>query len=699
MDRKNISALLSNYHLVVPEIQREYVWGDPRNRPVITQFLRDINDKALKGDVNVGFLYSYQSGNEHYLIDGQQRYTTLVVLLYYLSLDRDEDHQRFLELLNLESVSPAFAYRVRSHTDSFLTNLFKSTAKTATDIKNQKWYKSEYETDKTIGSIIGAIDTLSNISGELTGLTFHAVLDRIYFWYFDVAQTSQGEELYITMNSRGEKLTDSEQIKPRLLNRVHGIFLKEEYGKKWDNWEEFFYDTKLRKRRPVKAIDDAMNNLVRVALEMVSLGEHDQIKPVEDAEREDFDLSVIESYMDAIVTVQSLSYGRYQKEVERLYGDAEEDRNFYVLKTLITEVMKGQKDSFEFERVYHTIANQVRRNKIKSHIDFLQFLHDYRESGLGFYDFIINGQNAFAQKIFNGHELEKIVICHNAKEHNVEKTIWEVQESTHWKGEIKSLLNWSKVDDRFSFKEFVHVRNLFDRLFDQKEGWTRDIVRQALIASKLPHYPNGEKFGFYEEEWKEIFLLNSKEFKNFLDSFDGVSDIDAKLKEIKSAYPETSENPWAEFVHHDALLNYCDTKHLYWLDRRGWMLVQRSWAHPFAVKDQLLYEVITNRYSEDSLHGWTVNPYINWSSCVYFQNSQQVFFDIRTVRHSNDTYSFQIELSQRGTSVDKPVEREVLTPFIPEGSEPAWNEDEQRFIFAADSYEGVFKFIDHCLAR
>lgn len=142
MDRKNISALLSNYHLVVPEIQREYVWGDPKNRPVITQFLRDISDKALKGDVNVGYLYSYQSGSEHYLIDGQQRYTTLVVLLYYLSLEKEENHQRFLELLSLDSASPAFAYRVRSHTESFLTNLFKSTAKTATDIKNQKWYKS-----------------------------------------------------------------------------------------------------------------------------------------------------------------------------------------------------------------------------------------------------------------------------------------------------------------------------------------------------------------------------------------------------------------------------------------------------------------------------------------------------------------------------------------------------------------------------
>ena len=133
MDRKNISALLSNYHLVVPEIQREYVWGDPKNRPVITQFLRDISDKALKGDVNVGFLYSYQSGSEHYLIDGQQRYTTLVVLLYYLSLGKEENHQRFLELLSLDSASPAFR-------EAFAAAVPEKEYKNAYSTKNEEFF-------------------------------------------------------------------------------------------------------------------------------------------------------------------------------------------------------------------------------------------------------------------------------------------------------------------------------------------------------------------------------------------------------------------------------------------------------------------------------------------------------------------------------------------------------------------------------
>lgn len=85
MEKKNLSCLLNNYSFVVPEIQREYVWGAKKNNHVLIQFLNDLNEKLAKGDANIGFLYSYRSGSEHYLIDGQQRYTTMILLLHFLS--------------------------------------------------------------------------------------------------------------------------------------------------------------------------------------------------------------------------------------------------------------------------------------------------------------------------------------------------------------------------------------------------------------------------------------------------------------------------------------------------------------------------------------------------------------------------------------------------------------------------------------
>ena len=88
MNKLNIHSLLTDFSFVVPEIQREYVWGNKtsKNDYVLRQFLIDLNDKVSNGETNIGFLYSYKSGEEHYLIDGQQRYTTLILLLHYITV-------------------------------------------------------------------------------------------------------------------------------------------------------------------------------------------------------------------------------------------------------------------------------------------------------------------------------------------------------------------------------------------------------------------------------------------------------------------------------------------------------------------------------------------------------------------------------------------------------------------------------------
>lgn len=59
MNKLNIQSLLSDYSFVVPEIQREYVWGNKnsRNDHVLRQFLKDLNEKATNGETNIGFYW------------------------------------------------------------------------------------------------------------------------------------------------------------------------------------------------------------------------------------------------------------------------------------------------------------------------------------------------------------------------------------------------------------------------------------------------------------------------------------------------------------------------------------------------------------------------------------------------------------------------------------------------------------------
>ena len=699
MNKLNIHSLLTDFSFVVPEIQREYVWGNKtsKNDYVLRQFLIDLNDKVSNGETNIGFLYSYKSGEEHYLIDGQQRYTTLILLLHYITVKENANsHEDYVSMHRIDKNISAFSYRVRSQTDSFLKNLLMSSAITSKMIKQQKWYKSIYEDDFTIHSMMDALDVIDEIWNTLPNLSSQTILNNIFFWYFDVDKTSQGEELYITMNSRGEKLTDSEQIKPRLLNKITNVIEKESFGKKWDDWEEFFFRDKIRNGKPIEKIDSAMNNLIRLVLEIITLKEHSRINPIEDANL--IELEDIERYMNAIISLSELSDGKYCEEIMRLYGDSEKDGNYCVLKALLTEVLKGQTNSDEYERVYQTISNHVTRDKIKN-LDFLQFLKEYIDYSGTFYDFILTSNAEVANKVFNGHELEKIAICSEFNDIDKEKALWTEQSSDFWKGEMKSLITWSKINGNFSFERFKHIRANFHKLFKNKfdrEDWTSDKVRQALIASRLPNYPIDGRFGYYRDEWKEIFIQNSDSICTFIMQFDNVSseDVPKTLDSIRKEYVESPENPWAEFVTFDYFLGYCNTKHLSWTDECGWILVQNSWAKPFSVRNMRLFHDLKKSFG-DNINGWNMWMYKSWNSCVCIQNdNQQIYTDIRYVRSDNDTYNLNVYLSKRNVLPENYDElKESLLSFIPKDIKMQWNDEKGMYVCELNSIDELHHFI------
>ena len=669
MEKKKLSCLLNSYNFIVPEIQREYVWGTKKNNHVLIQFLNDLNEKLAKGDANIGFLYSYRSGSEHYLIDGQQRYTTIILLLHFLSKNGGCVSGDFVRQMRIDNATSAFSYRVRTYTESFLTHLLKSNATNEKDVMDQKWFKKEYVTDTTIAAMLGALDVFTENVKYLDNLTSSNVMEKVYFWYFDVEQTSQGEELYITMNSRGEKLTDSEQIKPRLLNNVKNEISKHRFGKEWDNWEEFFYKENLRGTRKVELINEAMNNVVRIVLELKTSGEHDRIKPVEDAEL--ISIEDIKTYMDAIMFFEQYESGFYKKEIERLYGDSKEDGNFYVLKGLLTEKIKGQTDAREYLRVYQTILNQVRRNKIRNK-EYLTFLDNYRVSPLSFYDFIIKTDETENRMVINGHELEKVTLCSQLGE-AVENGIWKEQSNPFWNGDIKQLLFWAQKEGELDFSEFTRVSNNFNLLFDKSEnvGWTSDNVRQALITRRMPFYPlDNCFFGYKVEEWKRILHDNQGEIKHFLDAFDGadVSMRDEIIASMKESYPEIQENKWAEFVHHNYLLKYCNRKRVQYRDEYGWECVQNAYKQPYSVRNMHLMNFLEGHISElnEISSGWLLwnNP-AHWMSVIgVYRNYGKYSFSIQYRKDKGDMFMIRFNNKCEGEEAQPLSQTAINLGFV-----------------------------------
>ena len=92
-----ISNVLGKGKFIIPDYQREYDWDDEN----IEEFLEDIKDSAIEDNYFIGHMVFKGdfAGNTFEVIDGQQRITTITILLCCI---RD----RFLEL-NEENMAEA----------------------------------------------------------------------------------------------------------------------------------------------------------------------------------------------------------------------------------------------------------------------------------------------------------------------------------------------------------------------------------------------------------------------------------------------------------------------------------------------------------------------------------------------------------------------------------------------------------------
>ena len=287
--------------IVIPEIQRDYVWKSEQVEGLLTSLQSDY-EKFVKEEINVtadneeikrlfvnyykkqqfaaniGFIYAYNDAEykgKYFLIDGQQRVTTIYLLLLNLFIATGEKEDFKNKYFKEKQLKIDFKVRESSH-DFFknfiefcLDNDFGEVADFEIDFKKellcQYWYFDEYKNDKTIQSIISNYISINSFvkKNELQTKDFlNYILDYVDCWYFDTNISEQGEELYIYMNARGEQIQNNENIKADLLGDLKDKdveliakredFKEEEsiagiknfWGKKWEEWQDFFWMNK-----------------------------------------------------------------------------------------------------------------------------------------------------------------------------------------------------------------------------------------------------------------------------------------------------------------------------------------------------------------------------------------------------------------------------------------------------------------------
>lgn len=305
MKEYSVAELLREYSFFVPEIQREYVWG-MNNRDILSAFCNDIiaakneavNDDLIQQQIvkltqekkfseitqlledakkgsslNIGFLYSYKPNykmesfpdfdliNDTYLIDGQQRFTSLFLILYYLAI-RENKKTVFLKLIRFDYKlsTAAFDYRVRSLTHDFVIKLLNEVAiKEDFDlVEKATWFNESYKQDTTIKSMVNAFKIIKDCFSDEEDDCYDYILNKVRFWHFKTEKTNQGEELYITMNSRGKQLEENETVRAKLFEQISDD-AQSKWSEKWENWQDYFWKNKGKN----KNADDGFNEFFK----------------------------------------------------------------------------------------------------------------------------------------------------------------------------------------------------------------------------------------------------------------------------------------------------------------------------------------------------------------------------------------------------------------------------------------------------
>ena len=215
-----------NDKVVIPDLQRDYCWGDPNNN-LVESFVKSLLELDKTSKITMGLIYGYYDAftKEHLqLCDGQQRLTTLFLVIGIINRKLDfKDYGKYLMSdfeRNDDDKEPYLQYAVRESSLYFLSDLtyyyfLNPGISDSASIKDQPWYLSEYELDPTVQNILNAIypieKSLKGINRDDLKDLADFIVNKIEFLFYDMIDRENGEETFVVINTTGEPLSRTQR--------------------------------------------------------------------------------------------------------------------------------------------------------------------------------------------------------------------------------------------------------------------------------------------------------------------------------------------------------------------------------------------------------------------------------------------------------------------------------------------------------
>ena len=624
--------------IIIPDLQRDYCWGDETNRKssgevgeLVSDFVKnliELYESKEQGVLNLGLFYGYEMPANHIqLCDGQQRLTTLFLLLGMLNKMSGKFRHHLISDYEYkhDDKEPYLNYAIRETSLYFLSDLvcrfFISNQDTVNKIKEADWYFADYNLDPSIQSILNALSKIESllISKDTDWVVSFGdwVLNKLTFLYFDMQNRKNGEETFVIINTTGEPLSATQNLKPLVIQEKNEAFdntlfcAEQPNGKSftidvcWEQVETWFW----RKRQGSNDTADAgfaefLRWVYMIEQYNVELSKEEQTSEVKyliqkvlqgkgkmDFPYKEIPFSKVYEYWKSLAWIyeecDKLKFKadflspQNNKSVNKRKAIGQNDCFVllpvlkYVHDKIIDIYAPSDVEKHNCVRIYEFFTNLIRVSNVSKTVNTLvgETLKIVDLIDNGDIVSILNKPNV-SNQILTEEERWKLEILRNSSNREeVEDVFWKLQSHPVWNGEILPMIKMAQDNNgQFDFNKFKSYSEVFNRLFpDEMEHQIKvHLLRRSMFVSADSYEPvsrgNYVTFAWEWNDWNTILSRNidkSRELFSYILNNIGKQPIEKISEEqlikiledyIKRLLDKTKEN--FEFAEDDYLLNF-----------------------------------------------------------------------------------------------------------------------------------------------
>lgn len=658
-----IARLLDNdVKIIVPDLQRDYCWGDTRcqthpNRTLACNFVDVLIESFKKDeDTSLGLIYGYEMPAGHlHLCDGQQRITTLYLLLGLLNRRTHTLEDRLMSQREMDDdKEPYLQYAIRESTLYFMIDLvnhcFMNEHCEISDMKSQPWYFAEYDYDPSITSMLCAMTDMEALITRLSDIEkfrfAHYLCQKVRFIYYDMLSRRNGEETYVIINTRGKTLTQAENLKPDFIAN---------YGPQTSEWWEYELESYFwtNRNNGNDTSDPGVQEFLRWITMMKFVEENrDKISDTEESEYDELrkkgnfnfpfpsiKLDDLKSRLQDVIRLFT-GFGLDCKLLSPRKGVAPNQANWYrVIPALVFLKKFPDATDDEVRRLCRFLQVTIWVNHVSKNVErylpgMMRCVRSMQSADI----LCLQHQSDFQALFSMLPEVDEIfTLCASAGNDRMtlEEELWKAAGNEAWCGEIKPLLDWAKkASGAFSLPEFIRYRDTFDKIFGNT-AFDLDLLRAMLVVNNAPHYPchcehfvsvrTNLCFGNTPKEWREIIDRNQGVFGDILDALSSQQNYANYLAGQIRLNAGSVNGQYAPFAQHIGLLKMMYNKNVR-NDGKEIILLKASYISNYAYLKSALWFEWAKTNANNLPNQWILDKdyhFGNEGGCTRFMKQDQ----------------------------------------------------------------------------